>query len=283
MTPMHHPLLPPLLAVGWEVFLQILPFIIAILVWVINRFAASAAQRPPPRAGMRKPPAPPAKPAGDPLRNEIDEFLRQANAAREGKGASAQAMKPSMPAQQRGGPPEATPPGQSPITRPQRRPQPLPGKRVVRREETRPTPSPVRPPVVVEVVEAPPVRESVAEHVAQTLDSEKFSRRATQLSQVQQASDDEFRKHMQSVFQHGLGNLNPQPPGIFEAAAQAAAATASAAAVKTAAAAGGSQTAAAPSATKKGTTDIALFLAGRKNARDAIILTEILRRPEDRW
>jgi hypothetical protein len=182
-----------------------------------------------------------------------------------------------MPGQQRGAPEPRL--GQPPIARPQRRVQPVQGKRVARRDETR-QPPPVRPPVVVEVVEAPAVRESVAEHVAQAMDSEKFSRRATQLSQVQKASDDEFQQHMQRVFQHGLGNLNPQPAGIFEAAAKAAAASASADAVKTAAAAAGSQSAAAPTATKKGATDIALFLAGRRNVRDAVILSEILKRPQ---
>jgi hypothetical protein len=279
---MHHPLLSPVLAVGWDIFFQILPIVIAVLVWVINRFATAAAQKPPPgRAGMGKPAAPPvAKPAGDPLQNEIDEFLRQAKAAREGQAAApAQAMKPGMPGQQRGAPPEARP-GQPPIARPQRRVQPTPGRRVARRDETRPTSPPVRPPVVVEVVETPPLRESVAEHVAQAMDSEKFSRRATQLSQVQKSSDDEFQQHMQRVFQHGLGNLNPQPAGIFEAAAQAAAATASATAAAAGAAAAGSQSAAAPAATKKGATDIALFLAGRRNVRDAVILSEILKRPQ---
>jgi hypothetical protein len=276
---MHHPLLPPVLGAGWDLFLQILPFVIALLVWVINRFATVAAQKPPPgKAAMRRPAAPQAaKPAGDPLQNEIDEFLRQAKAAREGQGAAAQGMKPAPPGQQRGAPPEARP-GQPPIARPQRRMQPTPGRRVARRDETRPTPPPVRPPVVVEVVEAPPVRESVAEHVAQALDSEKFSRRATQLSQVQKTSDDEFQQHMQRVFQHGLGNLNPQPAGIFEAAAQAAAATAAATAAPASAA--GSQSAAAPAATKKGATDIAVFLAGRRNVRDAVILSEILKRPQ---
>lgn len=277
---MHH-LLVPVLAVGWDLFLQILPFVIAVLVWVINRFATVAAQKQPPgKAAMRKPVAPPAgKPAGDPLQNEIDEFLRQAKAAREGQGAAPQPMKPAVQGEQRGAPRQSRP-GQPPIARPQRRLQPPPGKRVARRDETRQQPPPVRAPVIVEVVEAAPVRESVAEHVAQAMDSEKFSRRATELSHVQKASDDEFQQHMQRVFEHGLGNLNPQPAGIFEVAAQAAAATASAAAVKTAAAAAGSQSASAPAATKKGATDIALFLAGRKNVRDAVILSEILKRPQ---
>jgi hypothetical protein len=280
---MHH-LLPPVLAVGWDIFLQILPFVIAVLVWVINRFATAAAQKPPPgRAAMGKPAAPPAaKPAGDPLRNEIDEFLRQAKAARAGQGAPPAANKPAMPGQQRGAPPEMRP-GQPPIARPQRRVQPPPGKRVARRDETRQSPPPVRPPVIVEVVEAPQARESVAEHVAQAMDSEKFSRRATQLGQAQKASDDEFQQHMQRVFQHGLGNLNPEPAGIFEAAAATAAANASAATVRAAAAAGGKQTGTAPVATQKGASDISLFLAGRKNIRDAVILSEILKRPEERW
>jgi hypothetical protein len=276
---MHH-LLVPVLAVGWDLFLQILPFVIAVLVWVINRFATAAAQKQPPgKAAMRRPVAPPAgKPAGDPLQNEIDEFLRQAKAAREGQGTAPQPMRPAVQGEQRGAPPQSRP-GQPPIARPQRRLQPPPGKRVARRDETRQPPA-VRPPVIVEVVEAAPVRESVAEHVAQAMDSEKFSRRATELSHVQKSTDDEFQQHMQRVFQHGLGSLKSEPAGIFEAAAATAAATASAATVKADAAAGGKQTGTAPVATQKGASDIALFLAGRKNIRDAVILSEIIRRPE---
>jgi hypothetical protein len=123
----------------------------------------------------------------------------------------------------------------------------------------------------------------VAQHVADTLDSSKFAKRATQLSQVEQSTDKEFREHMQRVFQHDLGTLKKAPTGIFEAAGAAASAESAAVSAKATAAAAGAQSGTAPVATHKRTSDIALFLAGRKNIRDAIILSEILQRPEHRW
>ena len=59
-----------------------------------------------------------------------------------------------------------------------------------------------------------------------------------------------------------------------------AVATADAAATVSAA---GAQSAYAPAIVRKQASNIALFLAGRKNIRDAIILNEILNRPEARW
>jgi hypothetical protein len=144
------------------------------------------------------------------------------------------------------------------------------------------------PPVIVEAARAksepqPSARESVAQHVAETLDSSKFMKRATQLSQVQEATDADFRQHMQRVFQLDLGSLKKEPTGIFEAAGAAAKAASAAVAAKATAAAAGAESGTAPVATQQRTSDIALFLAGRKNIRDAIILSEILQRPEQRW
>ncbi len=88
---------------------------------------------------------------------------------------------------------------------------------------------------------------------------------------------------MQRVFEHGVGKLKEGPPGMFEAAGAAAAAATAAALTSATASAAGAETATAPIATHKAASNIALFLAGRKNIRDAIILTEILQRPEYRW
>jgi hypothetical protein len=135
-------------------------------------------------------------------------------------------------------------------------------------------------PVVGEVVEAERPRESLAEQLAHRPERSVFDQRARQLSQVQQASDSEFRQHMQKVFDHDVGKLKPAAMGMFEAAGAAAAAVATQAA---SAAAAGAQSSTAPSTVRARTSDIALFLAGKKNIRDAIVLTEILRRPEERW
>ncbi len=88
---------------------------------------------------------------------------------------------------------------------------------------------------------------------------------------------------MQRVFDRDVGKLKEGPLGMFEAAGAAAAAASAAALTSATASAAGAETATAPVATRKAASNIALFLAGRKNIRDAIILTEILNRPEHRW
>jgi hypothetical protein len=280
-----------LAAGGWNDFLRLVPFVIAFLVWVIGRFASQVPQKPPQRgvAAPRPNPPQPPKPAGDPLQTEINEFLRQAQAAREGRAAP----KPDQarPAAAQSGDmmtPSSGRPGDVKRQRPSRRPPGAQPRRDSGREETRTTARPLARPVVVEVARArpepkPPARESVAQHVAETLDSSKFSKRATQLSQVQESTDADFRQHMQRVFQHDLGTLPKEASGIFEAAGAAANAATAALAAKASAAAAGAESGTAPVATYKHRSDIALFLAGRKNMRDAIILTEILQRPEHRW
>jgi hypothetical protein len=243
--------------------LKLLPFVIAILAWVINHFAGQAA-KPPQRGGApAKPAVPPKpKPAIDPLQSEIDEFLRQAQALREGKTATQR------------GPSSANRPAEAPLaargdgsTRqpPPRRQPPRPPKRVPRREEPKPVSAPSAP-LVVEVVEAHARRESVAQHVAQSIDSSKFAERATQLSQMQRESDAEFQQHMQRVFQHDVGTLQSTATEAIGAGEVAAAAPV-----------------ARSSSANKPAADIALLLAGRKNIRDAIVLSEILQRPAQRW
>jgi hypothetical protein len=122
----------------------------------------------------------------------------------------------------------------------------------------------------------------VSQYVAEHIDSSKFAQRATSLSQIDKETD-EFQQHMQRVFERDVGTLQKGPLGMFEATGVAAAATSAAAAASATAAAGGAETATAPTATYKAASNIALFLAGRNNIRDAVILSEILRRPEDRW
>src|SRR5215471_15564347 len=75
---------------GWVDFARVLPFVIAFLVWVIGRFASQVPNKPPQRGQLPgKPVIRPQKPGppGDSLQSEIDEFLRQAQAAREGRPA----------------------------------------------------------------------------------------------------------------------------------------------------------------------------------------------------
>ena len=84
---------------------------------------------------------------------------------------------------------------------------------------------------------------------------------------------------MQRVFKHDIGNLASAPTALSTPADSGAAAKLSAGAATGAAVA----PVAMPATDRKVATDIAALLAGGKGIRDAIILTEILQRPEQRW
>ena len=268
-----------LFAAGWNDFLRILPIVVVILVWVINQFSGKLQAPQPPQ--KRVPPmnpqaAPPPRPqqgippGQQPLQAEIEEFLRQAQALREGRPVPPR-NQPARPAVQQ----QAAPPGAGASRRPrqqQRRPQDADAKR----EPARPAPPQPAAPA------AEPPRESVAQYVAEHIDSSKFAQRASSLSNIQKETD-EFQQHMARVFDRGVGKIEKGPLGMFEAAGQVAAAASAVAATSATTAAGGAESATAPIATFKVASNIALFLAGRKNIRDAIILTEILQRPEHRW
>ncbi|HEY2761488.1 MAG TPA: hypothetical protein VGI75_12115 [Pirellulales bacterium] len=270
--------MPVLFAVNWEDLIRLSPFIIALLVWIINRFAGAVPPKPPVRKPMVGNPAQPpvARAMNDPLQSEIDEFLKQAKSLREGKSATSSAGKRNAAKQGEFAVPTAGSPSQRSR---QRNPFLGPGKRMTRREQARPVArtAPIPPPV-----DSTPARESVAEHVAQALDRNKFDRRDAPLTQSQQDSDKEFRQHMERVFQRDLVTLKPVA-GIFEAAAASAAAATADTDAKAVVAAAGSTTATAPNTIRQSSSDIALFLAGRKNIRDAVILSEILQRPVQRW
>jgi len=271
-----------LLAANWAEFLRLLPFVIAFLVWVIGRLATQVPQKPPQRGGIPpKPLTPPApKKVGDSLQNEISEFLRQAQAAREGRaGAKSDESAPATA--------QITPssgrPGDARSKR-ARRPMSEQSDRSSPSKENRPTSRAPIAPAIPEVSRAPleaapQQRESVARHVAETLDSSKFAQRATRLSQVPELTDSDFRQHMQRVFQHNVGSLKDD--ALLTVSKIGGAAGKSAALPETAAAA------VAPVvrqlSDRKLAADIAALLAGGKGIRDAVILTEILQRPQDRW
>jgi hypothetical protein len=258
----------PLLAAGWDSFAIIVPIVVAILVWAINQFAGKI-QPPPAKRPMPPKPLPgtqPPQPGQQSLRSEIDNFLREAQAKREGRPVSQQPTT------------EATPPmtaAQRQASRPVRRSPDL-AKRPPPREA--PKPPPPLPPA-----EKPRERESVAQYVAEHIDSTAFAQRASSLSHLQEESDSEFQKHMQRVFEHDVGKMKSGALGVFEAAGASAAQASAAAATAATATAAGSESATAPMATRKTSSNIAVFLAARKNIRDAVILTEILQRPEHRW
>ncbi len=160
-------------AAAWDDFFKILPFIIVVLVWVINQFAGKLQPPQPPvkRLPPIQPPAPgqPAVPRGQqPLQAEIEEFLRQAQALREGRPVP---QRNQAAADRRRAAAEQLEPGGA--KRRQRPPRRAP------QGGTNPTlqrPSTANvPPAQAETTDAP--RESVAQYVAEHIDSSKFAQR----------------------------------------------------------------------------------------------------------
>jgi hypothetical protein len=142
-------------------------------------------------------------------------------------------------------------------------------KRVVRAEPARRDP----PKRLVEiggadVVEAqvipdePPTGAGVAQHVRQHLDTREFSSRASHLSTVE-AADEAIESHLHQVFAHQLGSLSSRTAGSSTAADSPAAAN----------------TTPATSAAES----LLAMLSNPQNVRSAVVLSEILERPIDRW
>jgi hypothetical protein len=108
--------------------------------------------------------------------------------------------------------------------------------------------------------------EEVASHVRQHMDTSNFTRRAASLGASVDQSDDRMEAHLQQVFVHKLGQLAKREP----VATPVAPGPEIAAVVQT-------STPAASPATAAG---IVAMLQDRNQLRYAVLLSEILKRPE---
>jgi len=141
-------------------------------------------------------------------------------------------------------------------------------------EQARPRPRPVeRPPLAqlaepqqpleAEVVRDAPLGSGVKKHVGQYLDSGEFQRRTSQLGDEVAQADEHVEKHLHEVFDHQLGQV-ANIPG--ESALPSRAGPLTPERLPPTAAAG-----------------LPVLLSNAENIRQAIIITEILQRPEHRW
>jgi hypothetical protein len=124
-----------------------------------------------------------------------------------------------------------------------------------------------------DVVRAEVVRErgvggNVERHVKQYLNKEEFERRSKQLGEEVAETNEKVERHLKSVFDHSLSKIaatpgeTASPPGakLADTAPEITIATPSVAA-----------------------NDVAALLGNPLSIRQAIILSEILNRPLDRW
>lgn len=218
-----------------------------------QRKLASAGQRPPDAAMQPQPGA----------RDEIQEFLRRA--AQQRKETAARKEPPrSAPAQRRPSGPRERPPAQrppaqrSPEQRPPQRPQPVapPPRRYV---------EPLPAEVQLEALETVKTTESLGEQVTRKFASEdsRFSTedlgaRGARLTDEIARADTERELHFQKTFTHQLGNLTSKS----------------------------ARTHSEPAATVTHTDTAADALGGLLQGgglRYAVLLNEILNRPEHRW
>ncbi len=250
----------PLLADGWADLIGSAAPIVLGLLYVVFRWVVGQAGGAP-KGGARPPNVPPPPAQGgrppNPLA-EIEEFLRRA-AALQGEKARPAAQPP--PAQR---PQVQRPPVQPAAAR---RPPPVPGTPAGAEQRPRKRAGKVRPagalrgeqPVEVELAKGGRRPEGVAEHVKQHLDSRPLRERAAQLTHLDQ-TDEQMQSHVQQSLGGTVGRLGSAGSDRPEAATAQSTTTASAA---------------------------ALYLAGLlrdpASMRTAIILQEVLRRPEQNW
>jgi hypothetical protein len=180
-------------------------------------------------------------------RDEVEEFLRRAAARR--AAAQQQQQRPAAPPAQ----PAWTPPPQQPPP-PARRPPPLADVVMLQPVET----------VEAEVVDAELADQQdrlgrgVAQHMRGTT---QIAAHAETLGDELELADDKLEAHLHQVFDHKVGDLK-------KSTTEAGAA---------------SPTQASRDAPLPGAASIAHLLVNPQNVRNAIILAEILRRPEDNW
>jgi hypothetical protein len=146
-----------------------------------------------------------------------------------------------------GSPGEAGPPRRAAVRRPPAAPAPLSLGKGAR-------------PVSTEASDAGTVESRVGEHVKEFLDTSDFKRRRSSLADDIAESNQKMSEHLKDVFGHQLGGLStkeesstapePVPPDVAAASAG---------------------------------LDLVALLAQPSNLRQAILLQEILQRPEHRW
>ncbi len=249
----------PLLAVDvGEIIVGLIALIIVIIRQLVeaNRAAGAKRAKPPVAPEMlpqepAKPPAPAGGQQADPLRAQVEEFLRRASRPAEQSQPERQS-EPARPSEVLVNP--TSPREARTIGEP------------LQQASWRQTPSPPTAPLPSAASERPRSprgkprkRKSVAEHVAERVSSraENLARQTSKLGQRIVAEDEQFDVQLKSKFDHKLGTL---------ASSESAASAESA----------------APGVPSPA-AELAALLANPAGIRQAVLISEILRRPTDRW
>jgi len=112
------------------------------------------------------------------------------------------------------------------------------------------------------------VEQDVSAHVARHMDTSGFARRVSTLGDRVERSDDRMEVHLQSTFQHELGQLGARTSTPEASALEAD---------------GLAGTRAPEAAPRPSGVNLVTLLHDTQQLRNALILSEILQRPEHRW
>lgn len=124
--------------------------------------------------------------------------------------------------------------------------------------------------VDAEIVDAYPVEDpgiltgqGVGDHVSQHINTSDFAERLSHLGAVIDNADDRMESHMHEYFEHQLGELGARTSRASDSTLD--------------------DDSGPPPPEKPQPFNVKRLLRSPTSVRDAIILSEILRRPEDRW
>ncbi|MGD9634880.1 MAG: hypothetical protein AB7G28_19900 [Pirellulales bacterium] len=259
-----HDTLPLLFAApGASEIFSVLAAIVFFVIWLVNQINdAKKQQREKEQTAADAPPQPndpaanagaaPAPPQADPLRAQVDEFLRRAGRQPPAQPPAAAPAPPRKPA----GREEIVVLLDESVAEPPRRTMPsskgAPKVAPAAREKRSASAQPAAR------LGGKPRARTVAEHVAERAgaSSTQFQQEVADLGQRVKQADEQFDRQLQQKFDHRIGRL----------------ATASTTTETTA-----QPTPATPAA------QIAALMTNPEGVRQAIVLNEILRRPTDRW
>jgi hypothetical protein len=120
-------------------------------------------------------------------------------------------------------------------------------------------------PIDAALVETDVGRQSVSEHVREHLNVSATVRRLDRLGDNVEAADDDMDAHLKSVFDHRVGSLPSKQRSIGPAPSP------------------NDSTSALDAPAAPAPIDFAALLGDGQNVRKAIVMSEILQRPEQRW
>jgi hypothetical protein len=221
--------------------------LVAILFWVLGKLLGQPQQPPARRPQAQLPPRPLERPPqqgqADPLQSEIEEFLRRASGQRKPADTAAQGRPDRTRL------PRSRQPGARQDPRRGRPGQP-----------TAPQGSPQ--PVAAAPDPALDTPEALDRHVKQFMDTGEFDRRTAKLTTIEK-QDQQFEKHLKDTFTHEVGHLRGGALAISGESSVTSAAP--------------------PIAEGQRRNFLALLLANPAELKTAVLLNEILPRPEHRW